>query len=476
MSLALFNQFLESATDNIDQIANELEGYRFETKTRKSGKTPKTYIETIVPKQTPASRKSALLDDLVNDFYPGVKIGKVSAIAILNVWTQAVQQAPAKPALSMYRRIYTLLQPFLELFYPNRTSIATAAVAWRKPIRLKYGDKSQVYKDSIIVLGISRDESINMKVGYMESVRKGVRNRGEPRFTMQEVYDAIDATSQSSNPIDNIIAVMLACGSRMIEVIKISEYSIPASSSSDPVGYIRIKGLAKGTDSNPEETNATVVRPLVRISPDMLMALVQNIRSVHDFKRLSNTAATGKVNNAVNQVLKPMFKHKITSHKCRYLYASLAWQLYGGGTPQAEYIRELYNHRSADTTLTYLQYEVAVPKFHVPEELRAKVGELEVNTKGLKQEQEQLKQEVKEVAIELNRGIEEANVVDVQFPQFLNTKRLRLSSEAKMDRLRRLDQALYDVGIHASQRTFKKYGYGSTTVQDYYKVRPEVFA
>lgn len=473
---------IEDMHARIVQITRELEGWKFATKEKKVRGRYVTYDESIPPTAPPRLKRSDLLDELVVFHFPNLRdevermagAKGVAANVLFLAWDYAIKNGPRRGSVEAFKTLFELVQPFLEMFYPNRNSLATSATRWRTPIKEKYGEKSEIYTQSVWILGITREESIKMKEDYKEATRRAVRDRGDPKFTMEEVYNAIDVTSNTDNPVDNIIAVMLAVGSRMIEVIKISEYTAMDD------GRIKIYKLAKMRGANDDETvegvlNVTVYRPVLRISAEKVVELVKNIRKMHNFKRMKNKEATGKVNGNVNKLMKTLFKIPITGHKSRYLWGSLAWQLYGNGVPQAEWVREMYHHASADTTLAYLKFEVDTPRFRVPEELRAKVGGLEVDTENLKTEQNSLKDEVKTIEKELNTQIANANVIPVDHPHLTNPKRLRLSTDAKMERLRKLDQAYHDQGIQMTQKQAKSHGFGSAAVQEYWKQRPERF-
>jgi cell fate (sporulation/competence/biofilm development) regulator YmcA (YheA/YmcA/DUF963 family) len=285
-----------------------------------------------------------------------------------------------------------------------------------------------------------------------------------PKFTLEEVYGAIDKSAASTNPIDNIIAVQLSCGSRLIEVIKISDYMVM----DDPY-MIRVDKVAK--DKGDDVEDRTFMRPILRIRADRVVEMVENIRSMHNFQQMTNAVATSKVVSGVNKAIKLYFKQDITSHKCRYLYASVAWQLYGKGVPQAEYIRALYGHRSADTTLTYLQYAVHVPTFKAPEELLAKVDEVRIDTKNLKKEQTEIKNQVQNIKKNINRGIAERSMYSLDYPELANPKRLRLSRQAKLELLRELDRKYNDAGLSMAQRDAKRYGFGSDILSEYWQQR-----
>lgn len=466
-----FRELLDEAKEDGELIANELDGWIY---TEKLGKRGRSILEAVAPTEEPTRRHSNFLTSIIQAYFPEVAYNTSTAYMLLEAWNTSIKSASDNPNIKTFKAIFELLQPFLKMFYPRQNTFASSATKWRSAIKQKYKSNSEVYKQSQYILGISREESIKMKTDYTKAVRKSVREGGDPKFTLQEVYDTIDATAASSNPIDNIIAVMLAAGSRMIEVIKLSKFELYAPQP----GYIKIIGLAKDASGDKVDEGfeeQTVVRPVIRINPELIIELVQRIRAMRDFESLSNFKATGTVNGAVNKMIKSYFKLPITGHKCRYLWASIAWQLYGKGVPQAEWVRQMYQHRSADTTLTYLQWNVLVPKFYVPEELRARVGGLEVDTSALKKEQAELKEDLSEVKEELNRGIAEASMLDVRFPELANTKRLRLSNELKLQRLKQLDRKYNDIGIRLIQKTARQYGYGNRIILEYWKQRNMYF-
>lgn len=476
MSAPQFLKLLEQVVENRDQVEKELDGWIFSTVTRKRGRKLVEYQESMPPEQTPKMKHSDLIESLIETYFPNVKISRGTSNVLRAAFISAVGKTPLPTQrqkrellLKLYLNIFELLQPLLEKLYPNRATLASISTSWRKPLKAMYGENSEIYVESIYKLGITREESIKMKTDYKKSVRKSVRESDKaPKFTLEEVYHAIDKSAVSDNPLDNIIAVQLACGSRLIEVIKISDF-VPAE---DPT-MIQIEKVAKDKGDDVEER--VFLRPVIRISAEKVIEMVEKIRSMHNFQQMSNSVATSKVISGVNKGIKQYFKQDITSHKCRYLYASVAWQLYGKGVPQAEYIRALYGHRSADTTLTYLQYVVHVPGFKLPEDLLTKVDELQIDTAAIKKEQIALKGDVQDIKKNINRDIADRSMIPVRFPEFVNPKRLRLSTAAKLQLLRELDRSFNDSGQRMTQKDAKRYGFGSSIIQTYWHGRPENF-
>lgn len=476
MAAQQFLKLLEQFVANRDQIEKELEGWIFSTVSRKRGRKLIEYQESMPPESVPKVRQSDLVENLIETYFPNVKGNRAITNMLQDAFVLAVSKTPLptqkqkkESLLKLYLNIFELLQPLLEKFYLNRASLASISTSWRKPLKAMYGVGSEIYTESIYKLGITREESIKMKTDYKKSVRKSVRESDKaPKFTLEEVYDAIDKTAASDNPLDNIIAVQLACGSRLIEVIKISDFVAVE----DPT-MIQIEKVAKDKGDDVEER--VFLRPVIRISAEKVIEMVEKIRSMHNFQQMSNATATSKVISGVNKGIKQYFKQDITSHKCRYLYASVAWQLYGKGVPQAEYIRALYGHRSADTTLTYLQYAVHVPGFKLPEDLLVKVDELQLDTVAIKKEQTVLKGDVQDIKKNINRDIADRSMIPVRFPEFVNPKRLRLSTDAKLQLLRELDRSFNDSGQRMTQKDAKRYGFGSSIIQTYWHGRPENF-
>lgn len=492
MSARLFN-LLKDLNDDLERIERELKGYTYELIVTGKGRSRKEYYQEYPPEKTPRFQKSDVMEDLIDIYYPETireekqKQLKTSAKRLLEAWQLDFAGFKKKPSLKRMNTIFDMIQPILQVLYANENTFAVAATTWRAPIKKMFGDKSEEYKQSIYKLGISQERSIAMKQKYKEDVRQGVRTRGSRvKYSLEHILGVIDAASTSNNPVDNIIAVLLCTGSRLIECIKVSQYELVP----DQADYIKLVGVAKtrtNQEGNEQEVRVkkTIVKPVIRITPQRIIEMVQNIRAAYNLQFVSNAQATGKVNSSVNRKLKEDYFAEVdaklpetkqtTAHKLRYLYAQIAYYLYGKpeSIPENEFVREVLGHDSGEVSLTYQQILVNMGEVIIPSDYRLKLNELRQDTNEIKQDLKETKKEIDGVKIELNKGIEKANKIHVQFPEYVNSKRLRLSTEEKMNRLRQLDQALQNAGLRVTQKLMKKYGYGSRTVQVYYNQRVE---
>ena len=471
----------------------ELMGYTaqiVQIKNRRN-KTIRTETKWETPEVNPKNKVSNTLNDLVFESYPAATLKKTAGATLQAIWREAIANTKSKN-LRMFVDIFTRLQKLLELFYPSENTLATSTTAWREPLLKKYGKDSDIYEQSIHILGISRERSIARRKEYTAKVREATKKRGDVvKYTQDQIFSVIDACNSSNNPLDFIIAVCLCTGSRLIEVLRISAYStVP-----DKPDYIKLTGIAKDKETRGVDAASTkvIVKPVVRLSPGRIVQMVQEIRAKWDFTHADNKKATAKMDGPVNRRLQDFFgkadqnlpeSKKTTAHKLRHIYASLSYQLYGEprGVAENEYIREVLGHDSNEVSVAYQNIVVDVPGSkrnldkNLPSDIRYKLGEIEHDLKGNEEDHKEMKNDIKNVTVELDRQIANANLIDVEFPQFINPKRIRLSKAAKLDRLRKLDQALHDAGIRATQATFKRYSYGSSIIQEYYRHhRPEEF-
>lgn len=269
----------------------------------------------------------------VDDLAPRKKF-QATGPQLLAVWKEWVAIADEAEILAAYEDVQRVL---LKL-YPNMETMHCRSVEWRGPVAARFGKKSEIYRQAIYQLGLSREESLARRSRYMEAMRER-SHRQQEIMSAGDVCAAIDECYSSHRYAFNTIAVMLATGLRMSEVLHISELSCGSDD-----GEVRIYGLAKGGRER------VSVRPLVRLRWPHVSALMRVIR--RDARFVASSTAY------INQAMQAVFPGKgLTSHKCRYIWASMAWQLYGDA-PQQEWVRGMFGHDSADTTITYLLYTV----------------------------------------------------------------------------------------------------------------------
>lgn len=421
-----FLAMLEEIDAAHDRISKELRGSTFHLTEEVSanGKKKRTVEIEVEPPKEAFFKRSNTLNHIILKFYPHARIMTSAASTLLTIWTSEIMDAKSAP-IDMYLPIFALLQKLLKTIYTNEASLSSRVIAWRKPLREKFGADSDVYVMSMNTLGIRRERAQALRDEYTANVREAVRERKTADFTEGDVLRTIRNAARSKEAPANIMAVLLATGSRLIECIKVSDY---IAEEKDP-SVIRVVGVAKDRGTQPK----VIVRPLIGLESDEVIRLVTRIRKAHDFSSLSNEKATGKVDAQVNKVAAEAFGEGVTAHKLRYIWASLAYQKFGGDVPEQEWLREMLGHASADTSLTYTQMTV-----RLGEPVRG--GGMVVHT-------------------------------DLVFPQFANPPYVRIGKEEQLRLLQQLNDAYKGTGRRMLQKDAKSHRFGSAVVNEFWKRR-----
>lgn len=403
-----------------------------------------------IPDHEPRTRTSNTLTEIILQFYPQAVITRSGATTLLGIWVDEVTRSKSSSGAT-YKEIYKLLQPLLLQFYTKESSLSSQAVAWRRPVKERYGQNSDIYVQSIHILGLSRERALARRDEYKEKIRESVRNRNTVKYAAEDIYEIMDKAAASRLPIHNVVAVLLATGSRLIECIKISKYEAV----DDRPDLIKVTGMAKDRGVWPSEK--TAIRPLVRFSSDKVLSMIKKIRDTYEFSELPNAEAAGRIKKQLNSVIADYFAvidenapgHLVTTaHKLRYIWASMAYQLYGNGVPEQEWIREMFGHESSDTSLIYTQFVVnmdgGVEKRPVRQATRGHRPEARADNQIGRQ---------------------------VDHPEFENPLRIRLSKEEQLRMLEGLDNAYAAEDVRMTQRDARNHHFGSAIITVYWKTR-----
>lgn len=268
----------------------------------------------------------------ISDLAPP-KSYKSRGTQLLGAWESWIPTAKEDDIIAAYSHV----QRILLTLYKNKETLHLYSVKWRKPVSDRFGKEKKVYRMAVRELGLTREESLARREKYTNMVRNRVYDRMEI-LTEREVYDVMDKCFNSYDYTYNAIGAMIATGSRVSEIIKISNFSDAGS------GNVRIAHLAKGGE------NKVIIRPILRLRWPHLESLLKACRR--------DAACVNNPTISINKSMRELFpEHNITTHKCRYIWASLAWQLYGDA-PQQEWVRKMFGHDSADTSITYLLYKI----------------------------------------------------------------------------------------------------------------------
>ena len=328
---------------------------------------------------------------------------------ILELWNDVVYEGsyPNKKWDELFKKTDT----FIKALYSNENTSEKIFTLLRKPIKEMYGDTSEIYKKSVYDMGISQARSLQKKKEYQEKVATTGMQRTElTEYKTEDIYRLIDENIKALTPLKRVFAVMLATGSRFIEVLT-SDFS---KVKGEPL-KIKINNLAKG--------NKSIVRPLIRINSTKVINAIKSIRENLDLSG-DRVSISDRYNSQTNKLLKQI-DPALKTHTLRKLAGNIAYQLYGNNANPTIWIASYFGHSNPSTTLTYENVNVAK---------------------------------------------DENEVQTVDYPQFLNKKKRNWENE-RLQLLTEFYRFMKSNNINIPYKDIKKdYGYSSRTISKFKKL------
>lgn len=419
------------------------------------------------------SRSSETLNKLLLDNYKHTSAlsdtrSQSSKALLLAAWKHVVNGASTERAsIKTWAKLFKSLDGVLAAMYVNENTREATLTQFRSPIKQRFGADSEVYKQSIYQTGVSQERSRQKKEDYRSAVEARNANRSKlPVIYVEDVLDLINKLKVSDSIYDRFIAVLLATGSRSIEVAKVSQYSIPPD---DGTTRISIVGLAKDSGSN--DVKQPLIRNLVGMTAEEVITNVDLIRSNLNLSG-TNVQIANRINSALNKVFKNVIKglvpdSQFTAHKCRYISGNVSYKLYGEPQKLAyeSYLQQQYGHLSADSTKSYLAVNI---EFKGDRRDAARVP-VEADMKA------ELKAEIKaELKAELNRELKKElclpdNEAGAMLREFRNNPTIK-DREEKIKRVIDAVNVIRSKGIKIRQSELRKIlGYSSDVMTAAYK-------
>lgn len=431
----------------------------------KISKTKWTKIQSEA-KQTKG--KSETLNEILGDNYEEYSGIQNTKNLLMKIWKDIVKNASQGREVGgitrIWLRLFEALDKVIKTLYQNENTSENVFVEFRKPIRQKYGDNSQIYIKSTHILGVSRERALERREEYQNKVaEKGLNRRNQQPIYDDEIYTAIDVGINSSDPLEKAIAVMLNTGSRQIEVLKVSTYS----EVKDNPSFVNVKGIAKDRSKRGYE-NKVVIRPLINLTAEQVINAVKYIRENLNLEG-DNDAISSRYNQTLNKRMKKLFpNHKdLTAHKCRYIAGQMAYLLYGQGGTENSYIQQYLGHEDGSTSRTYQSINVRLRhEVDIPDDIKLKLSKLSINDEKNMDEHKLFQDAINKIKardIKITRP-------NVEYPEFINP-RSHLGDVQKIKILTALMKKAKADGIILSQADLKKrYGYGSSILTLFWKL------
>lgn len=379
-------------------------------------------------------KNSISLNKALKKEYPAFSKDKASSKALLlKIWNFTIAQTTQAKISATWLKLFKSLDRILKTLFQNENTLEIVCTEFRKNIKLKFGNSSEIYKQSIYNLGVSQERSQQRKQEYVAKVKERNNERGKLQLiNADDIIAIIEKLKNSTDPYEKSLAVLLATGSRSVELFKISEYSIVEGNEN----RIIVRKIAKDR----KQTDVIIKRPLVGLTNLEVVKLVDEIRNELKLDNLTNQKITSRTNTPLNKAfaewIQPLITgFKISSHKTRYIYAQIAYILYGkpAKIPEESYINEILAHASANSTKSYLGINI------------------------------QFKDRVKPPPIK-----------DIELDQFSNSHRRTMNAEKKIQAVIEALKALKEKNIKLTQRELRaQLNYGGNIMSAAYKLARE---
>ena len=292
--------------------------------------------------------------------------------------TQAIESL--KPLYDVYRALY-----------PNDKTLRQRL----SEIRTKAIQKHQSEK----VYAVSkRDSHFNLpeanRVAIVEAYKESIKAKNADKIQVDEtlIYAKLTELALSKNVYEKIIVVLLASGSRSVEVFSKSKYSLMSGNDS----YIRIDGLAKKRQTQIDEGHDWVEKPVLFLTPKTLVRLVKEIRNhfknkvVIDDNGVLAKDKSATLNKYVVQHFPFLEDLHYKSSFLRKIYADLSYKNFAdkATTNYNSWISRVLGHEDMLTSFSYSFVNVVNPdKYEKKDEISS---ELELMKAQIKLLQNQL--------------------------------------------------------------------------------------
>ena len=410
---------------------------------------------------------SPTLNEILGEEYPTYSGIQSSKALLMKIWKDIIANAARGREGGISRtwiRLFEAVDKVIKALFQNENTMENVCTEFRKVIRQKYGDNDQIYIKSTHILGVSRERAIERRENYQNKVaEKGLNRRNLTPIYDDEIYAAIDAGINSSDPLEKTIAVMLNTGSRSIEVMKVSTYSEVKDNSS----FINIKGIAKDRSKKGYE-NKVILRPLINLNADEVINAVEYIRKHLDLEG-TNDEISQRYNQTLNKRMKKLFANhpELTAHKCRYIAGQMAFLLYGKGGTENTYLQQYLGHEDSSTTRTYQSINVKLRhEVEIPDDIKLKISKLIHDDEKNIQDHKEIQSAINEIKAKKIK-IKQSNV---PYPEYINPK-THLGDAQKIQNLTLLMKTAKKDGIIYNQKQLKKlYGYGSNILSLFWQL------
>lgn len=262
-----------------------------------------------------------------------------------------------KMSFTQLNRFLTIMNDALPYVYPLFNSKKTRFSEIRGFIEVKFGSESEARLRSLKNMRVTdEEEKTNKKIAETKRLNN---NRKKVVFDIQkDVLDIIQKYYNSSDWVEQAIALLLACGSRMYGLLVINEFDFIKGKPS----WLRASDLAKKRG----KTDDFADRPILVLDPATFIKkldecrerLYKNIEDVTVKNRANKIILNNTIGKRINRKLAKIYGKRdinITSKVMRKLYGEASYQLVGYKYNDSYnlWVKETLGHSDIDTSFNY---------------------------------------------------------------------------------------------------------------------------
>jgi len=215
-----------------------------------------------------------------------------------------------------------------------------------------------------------------------------LENRQE--FTYDEIINAINNLKKSEDYYKLVVCILLSTGRRTTEVIARGNFE-----NSKTPHHISFSGQLKTKD----EVREAYEIPVLGMTPNALISLVDKIRNMKNYSDKSNEFIASRTNAYVNKAIRTALdRDDVTSETIRCIYAFIAYRLYGNPQiSEAVYCSKILGHVGTPHTFVdnYNRIYCSGIGEESNEELRRQIAEKDTEIASLKKQIESLKTQLR---------------------------------------------------------------------------------
>jgi hypothetical protein len=249
------------------------------------------------------------------------------------------------------------------------------------------------------------------------------RNADKRQIDVNKVYDVMDLARQSEDPLDLAIGLQLACGGRISEILSYGNFT-----ESKTENYVIQKGILKqrGPDRREEVEKPIIIHYTRPQFFEMLGKLREKLKKkLTDIKKGKSThyELSQEYNTKINNRVRSLFAEALHSHDMRKVYANLSYDLFAdkAKTSESSWISDVLGHSPN--------------------------------------------------SLEVSKSYSVVSLVDVPKDETVIPRNTKARDGHAYDRLLKTVDALKRNEMPIDSRTLKSYGYGSSTVEKYFKLK-----